>query len=249
MPSLAQRRRAQTLAARAAADAGAPIAGVAAPMPETGETGSEYRVLLAVLHEDLRTLSETQSITARNPMKAEMQVKFQPWVDGVLKTGQAGAAAQDEIVVTMMIWAIDYRDIDRALTIADHVLAHGLTLPERYNRTAACLIAEDIATVALAEPDQVTMQQLLRTAVLTEDRDMPDQARAKLAKAIGRASVAAAAAFDPTADNAPAGGKGALIEAAIAAFGEAIRLDKNVGAKKDLQAAEAELKKLAPPPA
>ena len=49
MPSLAQRRRAQVLSERAATEAGAPIAGVAAAMPEDGEATSEYRVLLAVL--------------------------------------------------------------------------------------------------------------------------------------------------------------------------------------------------------
>lgn len=247
MPSLAQRRRAQTLAARAAADAGAPIAGVAAPMPETGETASEYRVLLAVLHEDLRTLSETQSVTARNPMKAEMAQKYLAWVEGAVKAGEEGKAAQDEIVVTMMIWMIDFRAIDAALAIAAHVLKHGLALPERYNRTAGCLVAEEIATVALAEPDKVTLEQLQRTAALTAEQDMPDQARAKLFKALGRASAAAAATYDPQADNAVAGGKAALLEAAIAHFGEAIRLNKKVGAIQDRQAAEAELAKLAPP--
>src|SRR3546814_13808022 len=75
MTSLARRRREQVLAQRAAAAAGTPIAGVAAPMPDDAEGASEYRVLLAVLHEDLRQLSETQSVTARNPLKAEMAHK------------------------------------------------------------------------------------------------------------------------------------------------------------------------------
>lgn len=247
MPSLAQRRRAQVLAERAAVEAGAPIAGVAAAMPEDSEATSEYRVLLAVLHEDLRQLSETQSVTARNPLKAEMAVKYHAWILGALEAGEAGNAAQDEIVTTNMIWAIDYRDIDTALALGTHVLTHGLALPERYNRTPACLIAEEIATVAMAEPGAVTLEQLQRVAALTEERDMPDQARAKLFKALGRASAASAAAFDPQADNAVAGGKAALIEAAIGAFGEAIKLHKDCGAKTDLRNAEGELKKLAPP--
>jgi hypothetical protein len=249
MPSLAQRRRAQTLAERAALDAGAPIAGVAAPMPETGESASEYRILLAVLHEDLRQLAGTQSVTARNPIKLEMALKYADWVKGALEAGKQGKAAQDEIVITMMIWMIDFRAIDDALDIAAHVLAHGLILPERYQRTAGCFVAEEIATVALAHPEAVTLAQLQRTAALTADQDMPDQARAKLFKALGRASAAAAATYDPQADNAVAGGKAALLEAAIAHFAEAIRLNKKVGAIQDRQAAEAELAKLAPPPA
>src|SRR3546814_6128985 len=80
----------------------------------------------------------------------------------------------------MMIWMIDFRAIDAALDLAAHVLKHGLKLPERYNRTAGCLVAEEIATVALAEPDKVTLEQLQRVAALTEEQDMPDQARAKL---------------------------------------------------------------------
>jgi len=248
MTSLARRMRARKLATAAAVEAGKPPAGVAAPMPKEGESASEYRTLLAALHDDLRRLSETQSITARNPMKLAMAAKYLPWVAGALHAGAEGKAAQDEIVVTIMIWAIDYRDISAALVIADHVLTHGLSLPDRYTRTPACLIAEEIAEVAIREPGTVTLEQLQRVAELTENHDMPDQARAKLFKALGRASAASAAAFDPQADNAVAGGKAALIEGAIAAFGEALRLDKNVGARKDLQQAEAELKKLAPPP-
>src|SRR3546814_13185852 len=106
---------------------------------------------------------------------------------------------------------------------------------------------EEIATVALAEPDKVTLEQLQRVAALTEEQDMPDQARAKLFKALGRASAASAAAFDPQADNAVAGGKAALLEAAIGHFGEAIRLNKKVGALQDQPADEADPAKPAPP--
>lgn len=235
-------------AARAAAEAGLTPAGVAAPMPQTGETASEYRVLLAALHDDLRTLSETQSITDRNPMKAEMAAKFLPWVKGALEAGAEGKAAQDEIVVTVMIWAIDYRDIDFALDIAGHVLKHGLALPERYNRTAACLVAEEIAEVYLREPGSVSGKQIARVGLLTADRDMPDQARAKLCKAAGRASLAAAQNYDPGADNAVAGGKAGLLQAAIDAFKEAIRRHDKCGAKLDLKLAETELAKLGTPP-
>lgn len=245
MPSLAQRRRAQALAARAAQAAGAPVAGVAAPVPETAEGASEYRALLAVLHDDLRTLSSIQSVDARNPRKADMARKFNAWIDGVLEAGRRGEAAQDEILVTMMIWAIDYRDLDRALDLSDHAIRHGLALPERYTRTLACLVAEDIAEAALADPASVSRAQLMRAFAQTEKADMPDQARAKLHKALGRATASAAAAFDPQADNAPAGGKPALLESARFHFQSAIKLNKKIGVVKDLEAVERELKQLA----
>lgn len=244
-----RRHQKQVRAALAAGEAGTGIAGVAAPMPETGETASEYRALRAALHEDLRRLSEVQSVTARNPIKADLAGQYDAWVDGALAAGRDGKAAQDEIVVTMMIWAIDCRAIDRALDIAEHVLAHGLSLPERYNRTAACLVAEEIAEAALKEPGTITLAQLRRVAALTVERDMPDQARAKLFKALGRAGLAAAEAYDPQADNGVAGGKAALLESALADLGEAKRLNKAIGVVHDIRAAESGLKKLAPPPA
>lgn len=247
MTSLARRMRARKLATAAAIEAGKPPAGVAAPMPKEGESASEYRVLLAALHDDLRRLSDVQSISDRNPMKRDMAAKFLPWVRGALEAGEAGQAAQDEIVVTIMIWAIDYRDIDFALDIAAHAIAHGLKLPERYDRTTACFVAEEIAEVAIREPGTITQAQLARTALLTEDRDMPDQARAKLCKAVGRSLMAAAEAFDPNADNAVAGGKAGLLQAAADAFREAVRRDDKCGAKLDLKAAETGLAKLAPP--
>lgn len=246
MSSLARRRRAQALAARAAVEAGAPTAtGHAAAMPETGEAASEYNALVAVLHDNLRSLSEIQSVTDRNPKKAQMARVFTPWVEGVLEAGTRGEAAQDEILVTMLIWAIDFRDIDRALDLADHAITHGLILPERYKRSVACLVAEDIAEAWFADSKDVSREQLLRAWALTEKADMPDQARAKIHKALGRTTATAADAFDPTADNAPAGGKPALLEAAKFHFQWAIKLNKNVGVKKDLEAVEREIKQLA----
>lgn len=245
MPSLAQRRRAETLAARAAVDAGAPVEGVAAAMPETGEAASEYNLLRAVLHANLQTLAEIQSVDARNPKKAEMAKAFDAWVAGVLEAGQRGEAAQDEILVTMMIWALDCRDIDRALDLAAHAITHGLALPERYTRKLGCFVAEDIAEAWLADARDVTREQLLRTQALTEEADMPDQARAKLFKALGRTTATAAGAFDPAADNAPAGGKAGLLDAAKTYFETALKLNKNIGVKKDLEAVDRELKQLA----
>lgn len=245
MPSLAQRRRAETLAARAATDAGEVVAGTAAAMPETGEAASEYNLLRAVLHENLRSLESIRSVTDRNPKKREMAKAFDAWVAGALAAGAEGKAAQDEILTTMMIWAIDYRDIDRALDLAAHAITHGLILPERYKRTTACFVAEDIADAWLKDPNDVTREQLLRTLALTAKADMPDQAKAKLYKALGRTTAAAAGAFDPAADNAPAGGKAGLLDSAKTFFETAIKLNKNIGVVKDLEAVKRDLGALA----
>ena len=245
MSSLARRHRERALAAQAGDSAQAAVVGQAVAMPETGEVASEYRALYAVLQDNLRSLSDIQSIEGRNPIKREMAETFRAWVDGALAAGADGTAAQDEIVAQMMIWAIDYRDFERALDIGEHVLRFGITLPERYLRTPACLLAEEIATAVLAEPQLATLEQLMRLDRLTGDYDMPDQARAKLLKALGRAYARAADEFDAEADSAPAGGKAALLHAALDACKRALQLHKAIGVKKDIE----RLERLVTPPA
>lgn len=245
MTSLARRHRERALAAKAGLVETAAIVGQAVAMPETGEVASEYRALYAVLQDNLRSLSDIQSIEGRNPVKREMAETFRAWVDGALAAGADGNAAQDEIVAQMMVWAIDYRDFERALDIGEHVLRFGIQLPERYLRTPACLLAEDIATAVLADPELATLEQIVRLARLTGGYDMPDQARAKLLKAMGRAFAKAAEEFDPEADSAPAGGKAALLHAALDAYKRALQLNKTIGVKKDIE----RLERLVVPPA
>ncbi len=222
-------------------------ASAAAPPEPKGDTeaGREYAMIRVLLHDDLRKLADVASIEARNPMKAEMATAYADWIEGVLAAGEQGLAAQDEILVTNMIWAIDYRDFDYALRLGAHVLKFNLTLPERYNRTAACFLAEDIATVALEQHELVTLEQLVQADAMTAGADMPDPARAKLHKAIGRAYERRADAFDPTADNAPAGGKAAYAEEALTHLQRALQLDANIGVKTDIKRVTQMLKKLA----
>jgi Phage small terminase subunit len=235
-----QQVRAQQSAGGAApADAGAPP-----ELPTDSAAGHEYAALRVLLHDNLRRLSDIASIEARNPIKAEMARAFDAWIEGVLIAGETGGAAQDEIVVTNMIWAIDYRDFDYALRIAAHVLRYGLVLPERYNRTAACFLGEEIAELSLHHQAMVSHEQLLRVLALVDGFDMPDPARAKLHKAIGRSYVRKAEAFDPAADNAPAGGKAAYTEQAIEQLKRALALDPNVGVKTDIRTLERQLKAL-----
>lgn len=244
MFSPALRHRQKVLSQLAGETADGAVADTPAEPTADTEAGREYAALRVALHEDLRKLSDTQSIEARNPMKAEMARTYAPWIEGVLAAGEEGQAAQDEILVTNMIWAIDYRDFDLALRLAAHVLKFGLVLPERYTRTTGCFIAEDIATVALANHEAVTLEQLLRANALTADADMPDPARAKLHKALGRAYARRAESFDPTADNAPAGGKAAYTEQALIHFARAQALFRKIGVTKDIERAESALKKL-----
>ena len=246
MSSPALRHRQKVLAGKAgvqnprqAEQRGRPAA---PPPPQPGGPANEYAALLAALHEDLRTLADIQSHEQRVPRKAEMAAKYIDWIEGILA---ADLPVQDEIVTTNMIWALDYRAFGFALDMAEFVLKHGLALPERYSRTPACFLAEEIAELALAQQEKVSHNLLLKIADMVEGYDMPDPVAAKLKKALGRSWMRKAADFDPAAENAPAGGALAYVEQGLADLERALVLDPQAGVKKDIQAAKALQKKLA----
>lgn len=232
-------------AVRAAMSAKVESAGTAPDFDLSSPEASEYQQLLASLHNDLRTLHDIQSVQGKIEAKRAMISAYLPWVEGALAAGADGRAVQDEIVVMMLVWALDVQDWALALGIACHVLDHGLTLPERYKRTPACLIAEEIADAAKVDLAAVPQDFLLKVAALVTGRDMPDQVRAKLHRAIGLGWAAQADTFDPAAETAFAGGKPALIDAALIALAEARRLDSKVGVAKKIEELTRAQRKLA----
>lgn len=240
-PALAHRRRVLSSLASG-------VETVKNALPEidpSSPAASEYQQLLASLHNDLRQLHDIQSVQGKIEAKRTMIAAYLPWVDGALIAGNDGRAVQDEIVVTMLVWALDVQDWPLALVIALHVLEHGLSLPERYKRTPACLVAEEIAAAAKANLAAVPQDVLLQTAALVTGRDMPDQVRAKLHRAIGLGWAATADAFDPAAETAFAGGVAALIDAALTSLAEARRLDPKVGVAKKIEELTRAQRKLA----
>ena len=118
--------------------------------------GQEYAALCVLLDDNLRQMQDVQSVEARNPMKAEFAKAFSPWIEGVLAAGAEGRAAQDKILVQNLVWAIDYRDFAYALRRATHAIRFNRALPERFNRTLPCMLAEDIAELSLAQADLVS---------------------------------------------------------------------------------------------
>lgn len=217
--------------------------GAAAPMPTEGPVASEYQQLLAALQIDMNRLRQIQSTDKKIEAKRGMIGQYLPWVEGALAAEQP---AQDEIVGNMLIWSLDIADWDLAYALAQHFLKHGLALPERYKRQPATLIAEQVAEAGLAPATSIDLVTLQKFDELLQGRDMFDQVEAKLYKALGLAFQRAADAFDPTADNAVAGGKSALLKNARDCFQSALTLDKGAGVKKLIEALDRELKKAAP---
>ena len=237
--SLARRHRERHRAAQAGDGALRPRdPAQPAPMPTTGPVASEYALLLAALGQDLATLRTIQSVERKIVAKAGMIGRYRAWLAGALA---ASPPVQDDIVGTMLVWAIDIADWTLALELGDHVLAARLALPERYKRGAAVLLAEEVAESALRVRAGVPRAVLEETLALTADHDMPDQVRAKLKKATGLAFKAAAEAFDPNAESGVAGGKPALIRAAITQFERALALNSTCGVKKLITQLEREL--------
>ena len=240
--SLARRHRELHRAAQAGAASAAPRAADApAPMPTTGAVASEYALLLAALGQDLQSLRQIQSVERKIAAKAGMIGRYRAWVEGAMRSNPP---VQDDIVGTMLVWAIDVGDWPLALQLGAHVLSANLGLPERYKRSPAVVLAEEVADSALRVASGVPREVLERTLALTADYDMPDQVRAKLHKALGLAFQAEADAFDPEAESQRAGGKRALVDAALDHVGRALELDQNAGVRKLIERLTAELKKL-----
>lgn len=216
MATPAERRFAQARAQAAAAAAGP---------GETLAGGSAYELMLAKLHADRSRLKEIQSVERKIEVKREILPEYRDWVAGVLEGGQG---AQDDVLTTVMIWLVDTGDYVSALFIARYVLQHGLTLPDQYERSVATALVDEIAGAALAvqragaDFDIAILNDL---QVLTAEKDMPDQARAKLHKALGMQHKIAGRYAD-----------------AVREFTRALELHEGAGCKRDLADAEKLLK-------
>jgi len=216
-----------------------------------------YELLRAVLGNCLAELKAIQSVEEKIARKAIMLPNFMPWVDGVLEgaakaqeAGEVYRAADDDILTQVLIWTLDVAEFAKALAIAAHVIRHGLALPERFKRTAATIVAEEIAEAALkaiGQGEAFDLATLQAADELTMREDMPDQVRAKLKKAIGLELARIADALPDNSADGAAGGKRAAIGAALEALRRALALNKSVGVKKDTERLERDLKRLETP--
>jgi len=182
-----------------------------------GETlvhATGYELMLAKLATDKRRLKQIQSIQQKIAVKAEVLPEYADYVTGAL---EGGRGAQDDVLVTVMLWRLDAGDYDGALDIAHYASRHGLTPPDQFERSLSAVLAETFADAALdpAQDKPVTASQLQTVVALTEGADMHDQIRAKLYKALGLASQA-----QPST--------------ALEHLRRALALNERVGVKKDI---------------
>lgn len=182
-----------------------------------------YEQMLVKLADDRRTLKNIRSNERKAEKKRELLPFYAPWVAGVLADGRG---AQDDIVMTVMLWRLDAGDIAGALEIAPYALKYGITTDHR--RTTPYMLVEEVALAALRLRDageSVDFSLLQATIDLTDGADVPDMVRARLHKVTGLT-------LRDAGQNAEA----------LAQFQRAMQLDRNVGVRKEIERLERALK-------
>lgn len=234
MQSPARKHFARVTAAKAAGAAN----------PGRPQNGEQYEIHAAALWEARRTLKAIKSTEAKVAKKQEILPDFDAYVTGVL---EGGNGAQDDVLMTVMLWRLDVGDLAGGIAIAEYALRHGLDTPDRFERDTASLVVEQVAEEAMqlleapyqegaegeaaAANDAAEMaMHLTRVEALTESADMHDQIRAKLHKALGYAQRA----------------RGNHAEDALTHLRRALELNDRVGVKKDIEKLERELKNAVP---
>ncbi|HBX2474859.1 TPA: terminase [Klebsiella pneumoniae] len=189
---------------------------------DTARTAHEQ--IMHRLRMDQSALKRVQSDQAKAAMKRQLLPHYEGWIEGTLD-GDSGR--QDEVIVTMMVWAIDAGDYVLAARIGRYVVAHGLLMPDRFNRTTATILVDEICDPILVQvkADDTTdvtpyLSVLDDVADFTADSDMPDVVRAKLCKA-----RAFALRNGTTEEQA----------IALALLRQALTLDAGAGVKKEIE--------------
>lgn len=204
---------------------------------------NQYELMLAKLLDDKRRLKAIQSIEAKAKLKAELLPEYLPWVDGVLAGDQG---VQDDVLMTVMVWAIDAGDLALGRRIGAYAIRHKLAMPDQYQRGTGAILAEETAEAAIkaldgADPDRLTrlLADLCEVKAVVDGDDMHDQVLAKLHKAIGYVARDLAAAGDePQAAE--------LRSHAIDHLKRALALHDKIGVKKDIEQLERAIKNSAP---
>ncbi|EPL4906452.1 phage terminase small subunit [Klebsiella pneumoniae] len=199
---------------------------------DTARTAHEQ--IMHRLRMDQSALKRVQSDQAKAAMKRQLLPHYEGWIEGTLD-GDSGR--QDEVIVTLMVWAIDAGDYTLAVRIGRYVVTHGLLMPDRFNRTAATVLVDEICDPILVQvkADETTdvtpyLVVLDEVAEFTAGSDMPDVVRAKLCK------VRAFALRNGTTEEQTT---------ALELLRQALKLDAGAGVKKEIDRLARVVKKAA----
>lgn len=183
------------------------------------KNATAYELLLFKLKQDAESLRQVQSHQAKAEMKAKMIPTYLPWVNGLI---ESDSSAQDEILVTILVWMLDADQIEQALVLATHAIKHGYVTGIGFDRTLATLVADEL--IASSKRVELTPVQLETAINLLGNEDMPDIVKAKIYRAYGEALM--------------------RIEdkvLALVQFKRALEIDENSGVKQFITKLEKEL--------
>lgn len=162
----------------------------------TMQNTNAYEQQLMQLNSDKNRLKNIQSKQNKVELKRQLLPNYKPYLQGIL---EVKPGVQDAVVTEMLVWSIDVAEYDFALDLAEYVLEHGLKLPDRFERSEACFITEDIADefLKVLKTDvsiDITVLERLESLITDESldkskRDMPDEVKAKLYLALGKAEM------------------------------------------------------------
>jgi len=204
--------------------------------PGKPQNGDQYELMLAALYEARMRLKSIQSIERKIEAKRQILPQFDAYIAGVL---EGGNGAQDEVLMTAMLWRFDIGDLAGALAIAGYALRHGLDTPDRFERDTPSLVTEQLAEEVLSQLDQAAddERQALATrlaALMSDARgmidgaDMHDQISAKFHKAYGYALRDAG-----------------CLGAAVEQLKRALQLNDKIGVKREIENLERAIRKQA----
>ncbi len=206
-----------------------------------GATTTESELLMAQLYEHTKQLKAIKSVEKKIEAKRAFVPAYDVYLDAAIA---ADTGAQDLIFTTLLVWNIDAGRYERAIDLAAYALRHGLKLPDQYQRDVPTLLADEFSTAALAGAMPAEQQERLLGLVgkMTIDLDMPDQARAKLHKAMGYALIGKHGSAEPDLDQVNDG----YAHGAEFHLSRALALNPQAGVKKDLERLARRLKGVAP---
>lgn len=159
-----------------------------------------YEQMLMQLKRDQSLLKSIQAKTSKIAKKQALFEHYKPYIDGIL---EACPNVADDVVANMLVWTVDIASYDYALKIMQYMLHAKLGTPDQFDRTVATFVYEEISNTQLkllnAEDENepfdldvlLKLEALLHTANQFPDHafDMPDEVRAKLYVALGKAEL------------------------------------------------------------
>ena len=184
---------------------------------------------------DLRRLKEIRSIDRKIEAKREMLPEYAAWIEGLIAADAGvGTGVAAEVLPTCLVWLIDIGEFGQALDLVPFLFRHQVAMPARYQRDAATIVVEEIATAAARAQNlgnAFPLDILERVDDLTAHLDLHDEVRAKLVKAIGIEQLRAA-------EDLPVQESKAALAATIATLRDAQRLNDRIGVRDRIKRAD-----------